>query len=378
MRSTPKTCVVITTVNHGDLIDGYCRQAEAEGVRDSLRIVVIPDRKSPESLFERCQRLFALGFDVVCPTLAEQESYLDKFGHMSGLIPYDSDNRRNVGFLMALEWGCDALVSMDDDNYCMGDNRTFGTYAVVCEDDVTLPAVHSSHGWFNACEMLEMEPDYEVYPRGFPYHRRHQEPKVVIKQESGPVRLNTGLWLGEPDLDAVTWLAAPVRAKSFKGQPVLLGDDTWCPINTQNTSLHRDLIVAFYFVRMGYPVGGMPIDRYGDIFAGYFCQACVRHFGHRIRVGTPIALHERNSHNYLRDLTHELACIWVLEDMTEWLRETKLAGNTYAETYLSLADALDHQVERFEGFIWTDPTRAYFHHMAYCMRQWVAACRQIG
>jgi hypothetical protein len=194
----------------------------------------------------------------------------------------------------------------------------------------------------------------------------------------GLVRLNAGLWLGEPDLDAITWLAMPVRGQAFKGDSVVLGRDTWSPINTQNTALHRDLIPCFYFVRMGFTIGGMPIDRYGDIFSGYFVQACARHFDHGVRVGTPIAVHKRNSHNYLRDLTQELACIWLLEDLTQWLHEVKLEGSSYPDVYLSLSAALEDQVERFTGFLWSDQARAYFHHMAYCMREWVKVCRLLG
>ncbi len=374
----PKICVVLTSINTGDLLDGYCERAAAEGVADHLRIIVIPDRKTPDGLYEKCRELSARGFGVVCPVLTDQESYLRRFGNLAHLIPYDSDNRRNIGFLMALEWGCDLMVSLDDDNYCMDEVNTFDTYAIVCREDVRLPAVHQDSGWFNVCELLEIEPNYRVYPRGFPYHKRHRQGEFICTEESGVVRLNVGLWLGEPDLDAVTWLAAPVRAKSFKGQSVLLGQDTWSPINTQNTSLHRELIVSFYFVRMGGVVSGMPLERYGDIFAGYFCQACVRHLGHRIRVGTPVAFHKRNSHNYLHDLAGELGCIRVIEDLTEWLFDTKLEGRTYAEAYLSLAAALEDQVERFQGSIWKENTRAYFHEMAYCMRQWVAACQNIG
>ncbi len=378
LLSKLQICLVVTSITRGDILDGYCAQAQAEGLGDQLTIIMIPDRKSPAQLFEKCEYLAKLGFHVRCPSLQEQETFLEKLNYPTELIPYDSDNRRNIGYLMARELGCDVLVSLDDDNYCSGQDGIFRDYALVCQNDILLPAVHSSNGWFNVCDMLEIEPNYQVYPRGFPYHKRHQQAEVTFVEESGPIRLNAGLWLGEPDLDAITWLAAPVRAKSFRGQPVLLGQDIWSPINTQNTSLNRDLIVAYYFVRMGYPVAGMHIDRYGDIFSGYFCQACVRHLGHRIRVGTPIALHRRNGHNYLRDLTHELACIWVLEDLSEWLREVKLEGRTYAEAYLSLAAALDHQVERFRGFIWTDATRGYFHQMTYCMRQWVAACQRIG
>ena len=98
---------------------------------------------------------------------------------------------------------------------------------------------------------------------------------------------------------------------------------------------------------MGYPLAGMPIDRYGDIFSGYFSQACVRHLGYNIRVGSPIADHRRNSHNYMRDAANEFACIWVLEDITQWLVEAKLEGSNYGDVYASLADQLKTWSNRF-------------------------------
>ena len=372
----PKICVVVTTINTGEFLDDYCTQADADGVRDQLRVVVIPDRKTPSELYQKCAELVGRGFDVVCPTLAEQEKYLKKFGQFALLVPYNSDNRRNVGFLMALEWGCEVLLSIDDDNYCIGE--TYGTVAQVCGGPATFRAVYSSNGWFNICELLETEPNYRVYPRGFPYHKRHKHPELTFKEETGTVRLNAGLWLQDPDLDAITWLAAPVRASKFRGESVLLGENIWSPINTQNTALHSDLVVAYYFVRMGYPLAGMPIDRYGDIFSGFLVQACMKQMGHRVRVGTPVADHRRNSHNYMRDLAGELACIFVLEEFMEWLPNARLEGKTYSETYFSLANAIDDQVEQFNGSIWTEATRGYFHQMTYCMRQWIAACRQVS
>lgn len=367
-------CVVVTSIYGGDFLEGLCQQADSEQIRDRLTIIVVPDRKSPDALYARCHELSRRGFHVICPNLSEQEAHLKRFGFGSHLVPFDSDNRRNVGFLMALDLGCEILISLDDDNYCTGSDAFFEQHAVVNRDEVTSTTVQSSTGWFNICELLEIYPAVDVYPRGFPYKERFRKPVITRSQERGLVRLNAGLWLAEPDLDAITWLALPVSAKAMRGDSVMLASDTWSPINTQNTALHRDLITCFYFIRMGFTIAGMPIDRYGDIFSGYFCQACVRHCGHRIRVGRPAALHKRNSHNYLRDATHELACIWLLEDLTQWLREAKLAGSNYPDAYLSLSEALEDQVERFTGFIWTDQARSYFHHMAYCMRQWVAAC----
>lgn len=379
MRSgREKICVVLTTINSGEVLEGYCDQAEKGELGDRLRFVVIPDKKSPKELYGRCGELTARGFDIKCPTIPEQDGFLNKLGKIAQLIPYNSDNRRNIGFLMALEWGCDLLLSIDDDNFCLDNENVYAAHSIVCDESVRCRTVQSSDGWFNVCELLDTEPNYVVYPRGFPYHKRHTYRELTFAEETGPVRLNAGLWLQDPDLDALTWLAAPVRANAFRGESLLLGANVWSPINTQNTSLHRDLVGAYYFVRMGYPLAGMPIDRYGDIFSGYLVQACMQHMGDRVRMGTPVAEHRRNSHNYMRDLAGEIGCIFVLEDLTQWLQSLKLEGTNYGQAYLSLADAIDDQVEKFTGAIWTDSTRAFFHETTFCMREWITACRRIG
>ena len=76
----------------------------------------------------------------------------------------------------------------------------------------------------------------------------------------------------------------------------------------------------------------------------------------------------------MRDAGGEMGCIWVLEDLTQWLTDLKLEGQTYSEAYLSLAEALAAASEEFKGFAWTEATRVYFRHMVVCMRRWVDAC----
>jgi hypothetical protein len=73
-----------------------------------------------------------------------------------------------------------------------------------------------------------------------------------------------------------------------------------------------------------------------------------------------------------------MACICVLEDLLPWLHEVTLQGEDYAELYCSLAEQLECAVEKFNGFIWTGETRAFFHDTAAMMRRWVEACRTIG
>jgi hypothetical protein len=279
---------------------------------------------------------------------------------------------------MALESGADVMMSIDDDNYCLPDEDFFAGHSVARGDVVSGNEVHSSNGWFNICEMMDIRPDVNVYPRGFPYYARHQSVQISQAPAQGKVHMNAGLWLSEPDVDAMTWLVTPVRTIRMKGESILLGDKAWSPINTQNTGLSREVIVAYYYVRMGYPLGGMPIDRFGDIVSGYFSQACVRHLGYKIRVGSPVAEHRRNSHNYMRDAANEFACIWAFEDFLQWLVDVRLEGNNYTEAYTSLADLLEDAVESFSGTIWNDASRGYFHQMAYCMRQWIAACKELN
>lgn len=365
--------LVMTTINDGAVLESYCKQAELEGVKEELIFIVIPDRKSPIELFERCGHLANKGFDIWCPEIQNQKDFLKKLGFVPSLIPYDSDNRRNIGYLMALQSGAKTIISIDDDNYCMGAEDTFKDYAIVAEDEITLRAHYTQNDWINLIDCLEVNPDVNVYPRGYPYNKRWKACGHFAVEETVPIRLNVGLWIGEPDLDAMTWLVSPVQVKTFMARPFLLGKSVWSPINTQNTSLYRDLIVSYYYVKMG-----AGIDRFGDIFSGYFCQKCMQHMGDRIRIGTPIAVHERNKHNYLDDLAKEFKGVLILEDLIEWLQEIQLEGATYSEAYLCLADKLDIQIPQFKGFVWTKEIERYFKQVTNCMREWVKVCQRIG
>jgi Reversibly glycosylated polypeptide len=375
---THKATLVLTTINDPVLLEGYCANFETHCHLGRIKIIVVPDKKTPAAAYERCASLQKRGMEIICPTLEEQDAYLRRIGIPDGLIPYDSDNRRNIGYLLALEAGADFLISIDDDNYCPAEVDFFQAHSVVCGGPAEAEVVESTSGWFNLCNLMRIEPPNPIYPRGFPYSARHQKPEIMERKVQTTIRMNAGLWLQEPDLDGITWLVAPARARQFSGRSRVLGNRTWSPINTQNTALHRDVISSYYFIRMGYPLAGLAIDRYGDIFSGYFSQACVRHLGHAVRVGTPVAEHRRNSHNYLKDALNEFACIVVLEDLLPWLHELKLEGNTYCQAYESLSYLVEEAVSTFSEGMWTDATRGYFHSMAYCMREWVKACRRLG
>jgi hypothetical protein len=377
MSSKPSCALVLTTIYPSDILTGYYENFVHHGHLDAVTVIVIGDRKTPAAVAQACEELRNRGLRVRYWSVDEQDAYLAKLGAPARFIPYDSDNRRNIGYLLALEAGADFLIGIDDDNFCLPDWDVFAEHGAVCRDDYEFDTVRVPSGWFNFCDLLRLEPAVRVYPRGFPYRFRHLDEGPEYGRGRGSIAINAGLWLSEPDLDGMSWLTAPVRAASLERDALVLAEGVWAPINSQNTALRRAAIPAYYFVKMGYKIEGAAIDRYGDIFSGYFALACARRMGHYVRVGSPAALHRRNSHHYLRDATAELACIWMLEDLLPWLTEAKLDGATYTEAYLSLSHQLEDAAERFQGFIWTEASRGFLHQTAHHMRQWLACCARV-
>ena len=120
----------------------------------------------------------------------------------------------------------------------------------------------------------------------------------------------------------------------------------------------------------------MRIDRYGDFFSGYFSQACARKLGDSVRVGTPIAMHARNSHNYLRDATQELACIGVLEDLLPWLQGVQLDGSDYLDAYVEPpVGRIRRTLQRLHP---DHRNPQLFSYTAQVMHEWAKDCRGIG
>jgi hypothetical protein len=374
-----KACIVLTTIFDPAVLEAYYRNFEKFGRLDDVEAIVIPDRKTPAAAWERCSELTRRGLRAECPGLDEQEQYLARLGLPGEFIPYNSDNRRNIGYLMALERDCDFVISLDDDNYAREDEDVFEEHAVVTAPAAQHEVVEAASGYYNICELLQFEKDKrDVFPRGYPFSARHVENPVSMKTVSGAIHVNAGLWLLDPDVEALTWLVLNPHATAWSGGARVLGRETWSPVNTQNTSLRREAVAAYYFLRMGYPIGGTAIDRYGDIFSGYFVQACAKHLGGLVRVGSPVAEHRRNTHNYMKDAIMEWGAILVLEELLPWLREQKLSGSGWVEAYRSLAARLEELAGTWQGPAWKEQAADYLRRTAWDMKQWAGACETIS
>jgi hypothetical protein len=342
-----KAAIVLTSINDcTELLKGYLANLAKYG--REVSIILISDVKTPNFKVPKC---------VAIPDLGEQVRFLEKLGFPFEEIPLNSDNRRNIGYLMALAEGAEMIVSIDDDNFCPLNEDFIGAHIAALGKHN--PLVSTEDGWYNNCNLLKiMGP--EIFARGFPYYARRSFKVHTQYSEDGEVVINAGMWTGAPDVDALTWLQRPGQVARCTGSAVL-APDTWCPINSQNTAVRRDAMAAYYFVCME-----APIDRYGDIFQGYFALKCAKHLGLTARFGTPVATHRRNSHNYLADAEKEIFGIRLMEELLPKLVEHKLTGSSFGEAYLSLADLIESQDAQF------------FKNTARRMRLWAEACKRIG
>jgi hypothetical protein len=347
-----KSAIVLTSIHDcTELLNGYLANIAKYG--HDTTIFLIPDRKTPKQ---------NLPIEVKCPSIPDQENILIGFGFPHIDIPFNSDNRRNVGYLMALADGAEMIVSIDDDNHCQEDEDFIGTHSkAMTRSDWCLS---TDSGWYNNCNLLR--PSTNIYPRGFPYYAREKATYDVREKEREIVRINAGMWAGDPDADAITWLSNPYKSQTSFGS-VVLAPDTWCPINSQNTAVHRDFIPAYYFVRMT-----PPIDRFGDIFQGYFALKVAKHLGFTARFGTPVVTHRRNSHNYLKDAQAEIPGMILLEEFLPKLIECHLDGTTVTDSYLSLAEFVG------SGCTMKGLDGQFYAETAHLMRLWAKSCTLIG
>ena len=124
-------------------------------------------------------------------------------------------------------------------------------------------ALKSNTNWLNVCEFLEDKRKVEFYPRGYPMNQRWKEPKPFFRTEKQKRKIivNAGLWLDDPDVDAITRLTNDISAVRYtKEESFTMQKGTWCPFNSQNTAMAREMIPAYCL--------SPNIGRYDDIWAG--------------------------------------------------------------------------------------------------------------
>ncbi|MGE5682216.1 MAG: hypothetical protein ACM34K_15215, partial [Bacillota bacterium] len=345
---------------------------------EQVKIWIVGDNKTPVIVGDIAQELTSNGLETIYLDVEKQKEWGKKYLSFYDRIPYNNETRRNIGYLCALEDGCDLLISIDDDNFPTEEDF-IGLHAVT-GSSYSSGLISEVSGFHNICEYLQFTPDKLVFPRGFPFKLRGQKnnPEVIKAKSEVKIGLNTGLWLLEPDIDATTWLNGKVESINYSGDKTyVLDQNTWTPINTQNTSVIRDLIPAYFCIPMGWDVPGGKIQRYGDIWGGYFFQALIKNTSYHVAFGRPIVAHKRNPHDYVDDLRFEFWGMILTDWLTNYLMEEfNPEGESMITRLEQLSDFLKSRTDKLPKWC-PDEMKGFMNWTADNIYFWAKACGKI-
>lgn len=367
--------IVTTTIHLPVALEGYVNQVRRRGTRQ-VSLLVVGDKRTPPETEAWLQRLDAGEGWITYLSPQAQATWLRRFPDLDRLLPWNSIQRRNVGYLIAAEQGAEIIVSIDDDNY-VGEDAFVDAHRIIGTTR-ELDIVQSSNGWFNVCAMLQTQPDVEIVPRGFLQSLRLATPQLTRQRRTGKVAINAGLWLGDPDVDAASRLVAPAQVIGPAADvsfPVALAPGTMCPFNSQNTAFDVRLLPCIYLIVMGGRYRGMTLGRYDDIWMSYFAKHLLDHMGDVVTFGGPFVHQRRNPHDVLEDLAGEVPGMMLSEIIVKALQTVEIHESSYLGAYLELIATLR---ERFaDPSLCGSAERDVLDTVLDGMAIWGATCQEL-
>lgn len=240
--------------------------------------------------------------------------------------PYNSYQRKNIGYLYAIQNGANTIIETDDDNFPL---QNWGEIRFKAVDFVLSPSI------FNVYSEFTKE---KIWPRGFPLENiLANYKKRIIRKSNIRVGIWQGLVNGDPDVDAIFRLTKGKQLNfSKKKNKFVLSKGVYCPFNSQNTVWEKSFFWYLY----------LPVTtsfRFTDILRGYIAQRCLWEHGAYLGFTGATMLQDRNKHNLISDFESEIPCYLFAKKIINILNKTSLSD--------SPADNLE---KVYSGFVKTD------------------------
>ena len=267
MEESSLKMIVTTTIN-----------SPTEAIRrfDSLEdwhLIVIGDLKTPKD------------YELSRGTYVSPEEQQDRFPQLSEAIGWNCIQRRNIGFVIALEAGADIIATVDDDNIPMAD---WGQRVHV-DQPITVREYRPTSEAFDPIGATNYP---HLWHRGYPLQLVHGRDYSNIGETSITPSVQADFWNGDPDIDAICRLEhRPVCA--FETGAFPMASSIMGPFNSQNTFLSARVFPDYFL----FP----HIGRMDDLWASYHIQAQ----GHRVVYAEPSVYQARNDHDLIVDMKNE-------------------------------------------------------------------------
>jgi hypothetical protein len=261
-----KKVIVTTTINTPtDAIDRF---ATMEG----WQLVIVGDLKTPSDFY------------VPSAVYLSPEIQESAYPALSELIGWNSIQRRNFGFLWALEVGAEIVATVDDDNIPIegwGENLLLGK-------TITMPQYSGN----DVYDPLVVTNYPQLWHRGFPIQNLQDRAySKEVREISADIE--AAFWNGDPDIDAICRMEHSPECR-FDATNFPFSFDGFSPFNSQNTFLTRNALYSYCMIPH--------IGRMDDIWGGYFVQAQ----GSRCVYTEASVYQRRNPHDLTLDFEREI------------------------------------------------------------------------
>ena len=241
-------------------------------------VVVVGDKKTPHEKYKKLNCVYLSPRDQV--KMSKK---------LSDLIGWNCIQRRNFGFIYALQNSYELIATVDDDNI---PKNNWGKNIYVGKN-VSIDIFHTNQKVFDP---LSVTNNRDLWHRGFPIELLNKKNHKKIKRRKViKCLVQADLWDGDPDIDAVCRISnlKPVR-KFSKIFPY--SSNKFMPFNSQNTFLSAVALKDY----MMFP----HVGRMDDIWGGYYLQKKIRKSF--IVFSNSTVIQKRNDHNFAVDLKNEI------------------------------------------------------------------------
>jgi len=310
---TSKVGVVVPTIRE-ECIKRFLSEWNEEFERNNCTVYVVEDNE--DETFDLPAYKYVKHF--------AHRNIEDALGKNAWIIPKKTDCVRSFGYWQAYLDGMDYIITLDDDCYPLTEERGLTKYKKVQPQGSIAQHVLNltNHNVTDDAWVSTIE---EMRPRGIPYMTRFR---------ALPIVLSHGLWLNNPDLDAITQLSAKQVQYGLIQRIIPIGK--YYPMCGMNIAFIKELTPIMYFLLMGRDYS---YDRFGDIWAGIFSKRIIDHLGKGVISGTPIIWHERAS-NPWDNLHKEHIGYEMNEGLWSLVDGIRFTETTYKGCYIHLIQEL--------------------------------------
>ncbi len=338
-----KVSLVTTTINYPKLLIEYAKDFLKFNKKKNIELIIIiaGDIKTPNKT-KKLADTITNKYKIKCEYLdkKKQNKYLQHFKNLKKFLPWNSVQRRNVAILKSFHEKCDLIITIDDDNFLKTKNFVQSHLFNVKKTRGMI--VQSSSNWFNICQFLNENNNNNFFHRGFPISKKKLKNNYKLSNKKNfKIAANAGLWLNDPDVDAITRLSQKIKVNSYKLKKNFhLGPKIWSPFNSQNTALIGESIPAYFL--------SPHVGRMDDIYASYIYKKICDHLRFNISYGYPLVRQDRNDHNIWNDLDLEKNYHYFLEDFLNILEEIKIdkKNNNFYSATINLINKLETKINK--------------------------------